>query len=110
EGYPKLNLIMKALEVRRACPRAFGRDSRYEALRASGSKADHLVAFLRNGEVLTAGTRFPIGLRVGWRDTKILLPPGEWRNVLTNDSIPAGEVLATNLFRPLPVALLVRHV
>ena len=43
--------------------------------------------------------------RGGWSDTTLVLPPGTWRDVLTDQ--PASDRLA-DLLRDLPVALLVR--
>ena len=43
-----------------------------------------------------------------WADTRLELPPGEWRNTLTGESWPAGSVRVADLIRKFPVALLYR--
>ncbi len=105
-GLPKLWLLQRTLQVRKEHGGAFA--GAYEPLYANGARSDHLVAFARGGEVITLAARLLRGIEDGWQDTTITLPPGEWRDVLT-DAIhngetphPVGSVLAL-----LPVALLV---
>jgi (1->4)-alpha-D-glucan 1-alpha-D-glucosylmutase len=67
-----------------------------------------VLAFDRGGAI-TVVTRLPVGLaqRGGWDDTKVSLPPGRWRNLLTGDLLDAGEVPLDRLLQTYPVALLV---
>ena len=102
-GRAKLHLVRTALRLRRERPALF---SRYEPVVAGGAAAGHLLAFDRGG-VVTVATRLPLGLADagGWRDTRLELPEGDWRDLLTDRPADAdvGRLLDT-----LPVALLVR--
>ena len=104
-GLDKLLVTSRALRLRRDRPDLFGS---YAPLSATGLLADHVLAFDRGGAV-TVVTRLPFGLESqgGWGDTTLLLPDGQWRDVLTLRSITSGS-LASMLF-PLPVALLIRE-
>ena len=73
--------------------------------------ARHAVAFDLGG-VVPFATRLPVVLAAagGWQDTRLLLPNGGWRDLLTGDrfvsdvaGLPVGPALAR-----LPVALLTR--
>ena len=113
-GAAKLLLTQRALTLRRDRPELFGG---YAPVPAVGAAAEHVVAFARGG-VVTVATRLPVGLaaRGGWGDTRIELPPGRWRDVLTEEpdarqgraslrgAVPLAELLGTY-----PVALLVRE-
>ncbi|WP_278255407.1 hypothetical protein [Nocardioides convexus] len=99
-----LHVVRTALRLRRERPDLF---ARYQPLSATGAAAGHLLAFDRGGAIAVV-TRLPLGLERagGWRDTRLDLPPGEWRDVLT-DRPATGEV--GSLLADLPVALLVRE-
>ncbi|MGY1616827.1 malto-oligosyltrehalose synthase [Geodermatophilus sp. SYSU D00691] len=107
-GAAKLLVVSRTLRARRDDPGWF---AGYEPVAASGTAADHVVAFDRGGAV-TVATRLPVALAAagGWGDTALQLPTGAWRDVLTGtrvvsaaDGAPLGEVLGR-----LPVALLAR--
>jgi (1->4)-alpha-D-glucan 1-alpha-D-glucosylmutase len=107
-GAAKLLVVSRALRARRDSPEWF---AGYEPVPATGSAADHVVAFDRGGAVSVA-TRLPVGLAAagGWGDTALQLPNGAWRDLLTGSryvSDAAGLPLGAALER-LPVALLVR--
>ena len=122
-GAAKLLLVRSALTLRRDRPELF---STYEPVRVVGEAAEHAVAFSRGG-VITVATRLPVGLaaRGGWGDTRLELPPGTWRDALTDGGLEARsarnsttESVATSLettvpLRDLlstyPVALLVKE-
>jgi (1->4)-alpha-D-glucan 1-alpha-D-glucosylmutase len=73
-----------------------------------GAAADHVLAFSRgDGNLVTAVTRFPMGLEQsgGWRDTSLPLE-GAWTDVLTGRDFSSFAV--SGLFAEYPVALLVR--
>ena len=57
QGLPKLWLIQKTLAYRAAHPEVFGPKADYVPLRARGSKAEHVVAFARAGQVVTVAPR-----------------------------------------------------
>jgi (1->4)-alpha-D-glucan 1-alpha-D-glucosylmutase len=106
-GAAKLLVVSRALRHRRDSPDAF---TGYAPVEASGTAADSVVAFDRGGAV-TVATRLPVRLAgTGWSDTRLHLPTGAWRDLLTGNrlvsdasGLPVGDLLAT-----LPVALLVR--
>lgn len=104
DGCTKLHVVRSALRLRRDRPDLF---TRYDPVVATGQAARHVLAFDRGG-ALTAVTRMPIGLERGggWRHTRLHLPPGEWRDLLTGR--PASPEVA-DLLAELPVALLVRE-
>ncbi|HEY3569338.1 MAG TPA: malto-oligosyltrehalose synthase [Thermoanaerobaculia bacterium] len=111
DGLPKLWLIHQGLQLRRRLPEAFGPDGAYELLRASGPKAEHVVAFLRGGRggaVAAVAPRLPLRLQGDWRGTTLELPPGAWRDELTGEEIAGTARPVAGLLARFPVALLVR--
>ncbi|WP_030242372.1 malto-oligosyltrehalose synthase [Streptomyces sp. NRRL S-350] len=103
----KLHLTTTALHLRRARPLG-----PYRPLTAAGPAGDHLLAFARGDDVVTAVTRLPYGLERagGWRDTVLELPAGgPWTDELTLRSHPAGPVPVADLLAASPVALLTRR-
>jgi (1->4)-alpha-D-glucan 1-alpha-D-glucosylmutase len=102
-SHPKLRVTAAALRLRRDRPELF---TSYTPLSASGSAADHVLAFDRGGSV-TVVTRLPVGLARdgGWRDTTLPLP-GRWRDVITDRVV--GN-LVDDVLHELPAALLVRE-
>jgi (1->4)-alpha-D-glucan 1-alpha-D-glucosylmutase len=103
----KLRVVTAALRCRRARPETFLRGG-YRPVLATGSAADHVVAFRRGDDVLVAVTRWTVRLaETGWGDTMIPLPHGSWTDALTGTSV-TGPTSAAPLFTELPVALLER--
>ncbi|MEW1656007.1 malto-oligosyltrehalose synthase [Streptomyces sp. NPDC093707] len=109
----KLLLTATALRLRRAHPEWFGAAASYAPLVAEGPAAEHCVAFVRTGRVVTAVTRLSLRLREtgGWWDTMLRLPAGgTWREALTGRTLPGGRAVAVDtLLTQWPVALLVRE-
>jgi (1->4)-alpha-D-glucan 1-alpha-D-glucosylmutase len=106
-SHPKIRVVAAALGLRRERPSSFVGGS-YTPVLADGSAAEHLVAFLRGGNVLTAVTRHPVTLsESGWSDTSLALPDGEWSDRISGARF-RGRVQAVELFAHLPVALLER--
>jgi (1->4)-alpha-D-glucan 1-alpha-D-glucosylmutase len=103
-GLAKLVVVHRALSLRREHPELF---TDYTPVGAAGPAADHVVAFDRGGAI-TVATRLPVALdqRGGWEGTRLELPAGEWRDLLTDRVVDPGleELLATY-----PVALLVKE-
>ena len=100
DGGVKLALTMLILRYRRDHPALFS-DGSYEPLDVTGADADRVCAFLRrqgDETLVVAVRRFPA--RHG-NDATVVLPPGNWTNLLTGAS--AGQ----DLFSDLPVAVLV---
>ena len=104
-GAEKLLLTSRALRLRRERPATF-LSGGYEPLHATGAAADHVVAYRRGDDVVAVATRLPMGLarRGGWGETRLVLPSGRWRDLLTGDVASAD--LGT-LLRRFPVAMLV---
>ncbi|MFD4531859.1 malto-oligosyltrehalose synthase [Kitasatospora sp. NPDC058397] len=103
----KLHLTSAALHLRRDRPLG-----PYRPLAAAGPAADHLLAFARGADVVTAVTRLPYGLdrAGGWRGTVLELPEGgPWTDQLTLRAHPAGPVPVARLLADRPVALLTRR-
>ena len=106
EGLPKLWLIQRTLEFRKRHPKLFGADSSYEPLLAQGEKAGHVVAFVRGGQAVTVVPRLVLGLANDWGDTTLILPPGQWVNELTGQTISCRDRRLAELLQTFPVALL----
>jgi (1->4)-alpha-D-glucan 1-alpha-D-glucosylmutase len=107
-GLPKLWLIQRALAIRRRFPDAFGARGEYEPLVAEGRRSEHVVAFLRGGQVATVVPRFPLRLGGNWQSTVVNLPDGAWENLLTGERVRGGAVGVAALLERFPVALLLR--
>lgn len=116
EGVPKLAVVSRALRLRRERPDAVGPDAPYAPVRASGSMADHVVAFRRRDLVVVA-PRLVVRLGGGsgrfedwdWGDTTLPVPSSEppVRDVMTGRAVPGGDVPLQRLLGDFPVALLV---
>jgi (1->4)-alpha-D-glucan 1-alpha-D-glucosylmutase len=100
----KLLVTSRALRLRRQYPDAFA--GSYTPLPTSNG---HAVAFARGDAVVTVATRLPAALQRlgGWGDSTVVLPSGQWKNVLTGREV-AGAARIDDLLTDLPVALLVR--
>ncbi|HEX2287108.1 MAG TPA: malto-oligosyltrehalose synthase, partial [Mycobacterium sp.] len=106
-NHPKIRVVAAALRLRRDRPASFI-DGGYTPVLADGPASDHLVAFLRGDDVLTAVSRHTVRLsETGWGDTALTLPAGRWTDRISGGRF-SGTVLAVELFADLPVALLVR--
>jgi (1->4)-alpha-D-glucan 1-alpha-D-glucosylmutase len=105
--HPKIRVVAAALRLRRNRPSTFT-DGDYTPVLADGPAAAHLVAFLRDEDVLTAVTRHTVRLsETGWGNTTLALPDGGWIDRIGGGRF-AGRVLVAELFANLPVALLER--
>ena len=103
-GAAKLLVTSRALRLRRDRPELF---TGYEPLEASGTAADHLVAFDRGGAIALA-TRLPVGLaaRGGWGDTVVDVGSAPVVDVITGARHGGGELRLADLLDRYPVALL----
>jgi (1->4)-alpha-D-glucan 1-alpha-D-glucosylmutase len=106
DGRIKLYLIWKALCVRQQQPDLFRRGE-YIPVAVAGSKANHVVAFIRKREIanvlvvvprqiaslLSDIDQFAIGPRV-WGDTHLLLPNycEKYRNVFTGENLKVEKI------------------
>jgi (1->4)-alpha-D-glucan 1-alpha-D-glucosylmutase len=109
EGGPKLWLIQRVLAHRRRHPGCYGPGSAHRPLPVSGPKAAHAVAFTRTGGLAVVVPRLLVGLGGGWADTSVLLPGGDWVDVLTGAAVPGGQASVAALLRRFPVAVLGRE-
>ena len=109
QGLPKLWLIRQALHLRRNHPQAFGANGDYKAIAGAGSKASHVIAFLRGNSALIIVPRLVIGLGEDWDDTHIQVPGGHWHNLLTGETLEGGNLPVARLLTRFPVALLSRE-
>ncbi|WP_072806422.1 malto-oligosyltrehalose synthase [Rhodococcoides yunnanense] len=115
----KFHVVRTALRLRRERSASFVGGT-YAPVQATGSASTHVLGFSRGPElddpdVLALATRHSLTLAAesqdphqGWGTTSVVLPPGQWRDRLT-ESVYTGESTAAELFRALPVALLVRE-
>ncbi|MCI2956577.1 malto-oligosyltrehalose synthase [Agromyces atrinae] len=104
DGAAKLLVVSRLLRLHRDRPEAF---TGYEPLHATGSAADHVIAFSRGGVTIVAA-RLPLGLarQGGWGDTVIALPGAGRADILTDEAVPDGEVLVADLLARYPVAVI----
>jgi (1->4)-alpha-D-glucan 1-alpha-D-glucosylmutase len=105
EALPKIWLIQKTLNLRAKWPAFF--DGNFEPLSAQGAKANHVVAFIRGGGIITLVPRFVLELKGEWGDTIIEIPAGCWVNEFTGETF-AGKMTAGEIFKIFPVAVLVK--
>jgi (1->4)-alpha-D-glucan 1-alpha-D-glucosylmutase len=126
----KLWITSRGLALRRELPEAFN-FGEYIPLSATGTAADHVVAFARRWEqhwVLSVVPRHYYRLTSGkpatatyglphadWVDTRVVLPddaPTNWHSVLSGDLLDATDagsqtaIGLAEMFRAFPVALL----
>jgi (1->4)-alpha-D-glucan 1-alpha-D-glucosylmutase len=76
---------------------------------AEGSKSDHLIGFMRGDSIAVFVPRWPLRLGGNWAGTTVDLPPGEWRNVFTRETVMSGRLRVQSLMRRFPLALLTRE-
>lgn len=107
EGTPKMLVVRDALALRAERPASFGSGASYEPLHARGAKADHVVAFVRGGDVAVVTPRLLIGLGETWAGTSLELPRGRWVNRFGTTAFE-GTVLVADMLADFPVALLTR--
>jgi (1->4)-alpha-D-glucan 1-alpha-D-glucosylmutase len=122
----KMFVMACALRLRRRDPVLFA-EGLYQPVRAEGAEGAHVIGIARTLESrtvialvprlmnrgLTEGHEIPVGPEV-WKDTRLFLQPDSprstYRHAFTGarlKSDAAGSVLAAELFRTCPVALLV---
>ncbi|HEY5922816.1 MAG TPA: malto-oligosyltrehalose synthase [Kofleriaceae bacterium] len=101
----KLWTIRRVLGLRRKYPDRFA--GGYRALVASGPHAHRVFAFARGDDLVSIVPRLGVHAD-GWRDTALDLPPGNWRDVLSDQTFSGGPCAVAQLWRTLPIALLTR--
>jgi (1->4)-alpha-D-glucan 1-alpha-D-glucosylmutase len=107
-SHRKIKVVATALRLRRSRPDTFTRGG-YHPVLATGTAAEHVVAFRRADDVLVAVTRWTVRLHdTGWGDTALPLPDGSWTDTLTG-AVFGGKTSTAQLFTELPVVLLERR-
>ena len=101
----KLHTVRRVLALRRRAPAAFA--GPYAPLVAGGRHAARVFAFMRGDQLISVVPRLSVAAD-GWPSTTLVLPPGTWRDVLSDRAYPEGEVAVAELWRHLPIALLAR--
>ncbi len=101
----KLWTIRRVLGLRRSEPERFTGD--YRALDATGRHAHRVFAFARGDALVTIVPRLGVHAD-GFVDTTLALPPGSWTDVLSDQTFSGGSCPVAQLWRRLPIALLVR--
>jgi len=105
-GLPKLWVAHNALHLRREHPEWFGGEAAYTPIIAEGAKSDHLVGYCRGDRVAVFVPRWTLKLGGNWSASTVELPPGQWKNILTRETVTGGRVRVQTLFERFPVALL----
>jgi len=119
DGRAKLHIMREGLQVRRKFPHLF-RGARYTPLYADAGMEEKVCAFFlkdRKDTVIAVAPRLftslledrhlaPIGAHV-WRESRLVLPDGEYTEVMTGRTISGGPRRLAELLAEFPVALLV---
>jgi len=119
-GRVKLFITHKLLQLRQSNPDLFAQGD-YLPLMVEGIFSEHIMAFARHHGsdwLAVVMPLFPARLcheqgvadvqQINWQDTRVVMPerePGQWTSVMTGGEI--HEALIQELFRVLPVAVLV---
>ncbi len=101
-GMPKLWIIHQALTIRRRHPEWFDERSSYTPLPASGSKAMHVIAFLRAGSVAAIVPRWNVRLGGGLGTTTVELPQTRWKRSADSRNIEWGSSSSMGLLPAIP--------
>ncbi len=105
-GLPKLFVVHTVLTLRRLHPEWFGAEAANLPIMAEGPMLDHVVGYTRGGRVAVLVPRWPLTPRGNWAFTSVELPPGDWTNFFTSETLPGDRVRVQTLFERFPVALL----
>ena len=100
----KLFTIRRVLGLRRRSPELF--EGAYRPLRAQGPHAHRVFAFARGDDLVAVVPRLGAGAD-GWRATTLELPPGTWRDALSDATHSGATHDVTVLWAALPIALFV---
>jgi (1->4)-alpha-D-glucan 1-alpha-D-glucosylmutase len=104
EGLPKLWLIERVLRARRESAELFG--AAHEPVTVRGKFLEHVVAFQRGNGLVAVAQRLPVTRGDDWSNTVLELPRGEYRSVLSGDSIEGGSRPIAEILRRFPVEML----
>lgn len=108
----KLQLTSAILQLRRDIPEAFvGSDAYYRPL---ASSTGHVLAFARGSipRAVTVASRLTrqVAERGGFGEHTVVLPEGEWTDIVTGSSFDGGARLVKDILVDAPVAVLRRTV
>jgi (1->4)-alpha-D-glucan 1-alpha-D-glucosylmutase len=78
-------------------------DGTYDPLQVTGRRAGDVVAYRSGGMVAVV----PVRSDDRWADTLVELPPGRWRNVLSDDHVAGGMRDMAELLDQAPLAVMV---
>jgi len=101
----KLWTIRRVLGLRRKQPARFA--AAYRALDATGPHGHRVFAFARGDDLVTIVPRLGVHAD-GFAATTLAIPPGSWVDVLSDQPISGGTCAVAQLWRSLPISLLVR--
>jgi (1->4)-alpha-D-glucan 1-alpha-D-glucosylmutase len=117
-GAVKQSILARLLADRAASPGLYT-DGSYTPLAVEGDKAEHILAFTRSDGQETLAVIVPrlvagLANEAGdvppavWAETSITLPPGRWRDVLSDVSVEsaAASVPLASILQNLPLAVL----
>jgi (1->4)-alpha-D-glucan 1-alpha-D-glucosylmutase len=107
DGAAKMLVTSAALRLRRQRPASL-LEGTYTPLEAEGEATNHVVAFMRAGDVAVVVPRLVMSLGGEWGDTTIPLPEGKWRNVITDERVYGGNPTVGMMLGSFPVALLAK--
>jgi (1->4)-alpha-D-glucan 1-alpha-D-glucosylmutase len=107
-GLPKLFLISRMLHFRRQHPHLFSQKAPYQPIALAGRHPDHALAYLRAKQAAVIVPRMVMNFAGHWDDTRIRLPEGEWKNILTNQTFTGPDFFLDSILNRFPVALLVK--
>jgi len=105
EGWPKLWVIQRTLQLRKEHPDPFRGDASCDLAEVRGDKAVHVVALLRGQRLAAVVPRLLLRRGGDWGDTTVRLPEGRWTNVFTGATLAGGMRPVQEWFGPFPVAL-----
>ncbi len=104
-GTMKLWTIRRALALRARDPARF--TGAYRPLAATGPHAHRVFVFARGDELIAVVPRLTARAD-GWRDSALELPPGQWRDALSDRVHGGGSRPLGELIGAFPIALLAR--
>ena len=90
-GMPKLWVLFKSLHLRQEKPEWFGKEAAYAPLPVEGPKQAHLIAYSRGESVAVLAPRWNVKLGSGFGSTTVELPPGNWTNIFTEETVKGGK-------------------
>jgi (1->4)-alpha-D-glucan 1-alpha-D-glucosylmutase len=115
-GRIKLAVTHMLMRLRKERPRLFELGS-YEPLECIGHHAQCVIAFARQSQLETMVALVPrLSNRMGfpaignaWRDTRVAVPLGEWRDVFTGRVLVSdGQIAVADALGEFPVAVVIR--